>query len=147
VPELPDLVVYQEALESRVAGVLLRQIHLGNPFVLRTVDPSPDTLHNRIVRSVGRVGKRLVLAFDDELFLVVHLMIAGRLRWRTPGQKPGVGSKMILARIEFDAGTLLFTEAGSTKRASLHVVRGAPVLAALDRGGLEPLAADRKSVV
>ncbi|HEX7940810.1 MAG TPA: formamidopyrimidine-DNA glycosylase, partial [Gemmatimonadaceae bacterium] len=88
-----------------------------------------------------RIGKRIVLMFDDELFLVVHLMIAGRLRWRTPDQKPGVGPRMILAALDFPAGTVLFTEAGSKKRASMHVVQGRDALTAMDRGGLEPLTA------
>ena len=139
VPELPDLVVYLDALNQRVVDQPLRQVRLGNPFVLRTVEPPLEALHGRIVRGTRRVGKRLVFEFDDELFLVLHLMIAGRLRWRTPTQKPGVGPKMILAFLEFETGTVLFTEAGSTKRASLHVIRGEAALAALDRGGVEPL--------
>ena len=147
VPELPDLVVYLEALEARVVGQPLEQIRLGNPFVLRSVNPPLDHLHGRIVRGVRRVGKRLVLAFDDELFLVLHLMIAGRLRWRSGGQKAGVGPKMILASLQFESGTVLFTEAGSTKRASMHAVRGEQALMEMDRGGLEPLFATREQFV
>ena len=147
VPEIPDLVVYLEALEARIVGQSLAQIRLGNPFVLRSVDPPLDRLHGCIVRGVRRVGKRLVLVFDAELFLVLHLMIAGRLRWRSPVQKPGVGTKMILASLEFGSGTLLFTEAGSTKRASLHAVRGEQALMEMDRGGLEPLSATREQFV
>jgi formamidopyrimidine-DNA glycosylase len=112
-----------------------------SPFVLRSVDPPPEALHGRIVRDVSRVGKRIVLAFDDDLFLVLHLMIAGRLRWRAPGQKPGVGPRMVLAVLEFPTGTLLFTEAGSKKRASMHVLRGDAALRKEDRGGIEPLTA------
>ena len=147
VPEIPDLVVYLEALEARIVGQSLAQIRLGNPFVLRSVDPPLERLHGCIVRGVRRVGKRLVLVFDAELFLVLHLMIAGRLRWRSPVQKPGVGTKMILASLEFGSGTLLFTEAGSTKRASLHAVRGEQALMEMDRGGLEPLSATREQFV
>jgi len=147
VPELPDLVVYLDALNARVVGQTLRQVRLANPFVLRTVEPSPADVHGRIVRGMRRVGKRLVFEFDDELFLVLHLMIAGRLRWRTSSQKPGVGPKMILAFLEFDSGTVLFTEAGSTKRASLHVIKGEAALRALDRGGVEPLETTRDEFV
>jgi formamidopyrimidine-DNA glycosylase len=139
VPELPDVVVYLEALTRHVVGQRLERIHLLSPFVLRSVDPPIDSLHGQIVGGVRRVGKRIVLAFDDEVFLVIHLMIAGRLRWREPGQKPGMGPKMILASLVFPHGTLFFTEASSTKRASLQLVRGEAALAALDPGGIEPL--------
>ena len=138
-PELPDVTVYVEALSERITGRVLTRVLPLSPFVLRSYDPPLDTLQGRIVRGVSRVGKRIVLAFDEELFLVLHLMIAGRLRWRDPGQKPGVGARMILAKLEFSHGTLLFTEAGSKKRASMHVVRGVAALATLDRGGIEPL--------
>ena len=140
-PELPDIVVYLEALEARVAGQPLQRVLLLSPFVLRSVDPPIAMVEGRIVRRLTRVGKRIVLGFDDELFLVLHLMIAGRLRWRAPGGKPGVGPRMVLAALEFPNGTLFFTEAGTKKRASLHVVRGKPALLAIDRGGLEPLTA------
>jgi formamidopyrimidine-DNA glycosylase len=138
-PELPDVVVYIEALTSRVAGRRLERIRLLSPFVLRSVDPAIEAVSGKAVRNVRRIGKRIVLEFDHELFLVVHLMIAGRLRWREPGQKPGVGSKIVLAAFEFEHGTLLFTEAGSKKRASLRLVRGDSALQAIDPGGLEPL--------
>jgi len=141
VPELPDIIVYLEALEARVAGQPLQRVLLLSPFVLRSVDPPIAIVEGRIVRRLTRVGKRIVLGFDDELFLVLHLMIAGRLRWRAPGGKPGVGPRMVLAALEFPNGTLFFTEAGTKKRASLHVVRGKPALLAIDRGGLEPLTA------
>jgi formamidopyrimidine-DNA glycosylase len=138
-PELPDVVVYIEALISRVAGRRLERIRLLSPFVLRSVDPPIDAVRGEAVRNVRRIGKRIVLEFDHELRLVIHLMIAGRLRWREPGQKPGVGTKIILAVFEFEHGTLLFTEAGSKKRASLQLVRGEAALQAIDPGGLEPL--------
>jgi formamidopyrimidine-DNA glycosylase len=138
-PELPDVVVYIEALTPRIVGQPLQRVNLLSPFVLRSVDPPIASVHGRIVRRLRRVGKRIVLAFDDDLFLVLHLMIAGRLRWREPGQKPGMGPKLILATLEFPNGTLFFTEASSKKRASMQLVAGETALAAIDRGGLEPL--------
>ena len=149
-PELPDVVTYIEALKARLVdhgGQRLDRIKLLSPFVLRSVDPPIDAVHGRVVRDVRRIGKRIVLVFDPpappalpaQLFLVIHLMIAGRLRWREPGQKPGVGPRMILAVFEFANGTLLFTEASSKKRASIQLVRGEAALAALDPGGIEPL--------
>jgi len=138
-PELPDVVVYLEALTRHVVGQCLERIHLLSPFVLRSVDPPIDSIHGQVVRGVRRVGKRIVLAFADDVFLVIHLMIAGRLRWREPGKKPGMGSKMILASFVFPHGTLFFTEASSKKRASMQLVRGEAALRALDPGGLEPL--------
>jgi formamidopyrimidine-DNA glycosylase len=137
-PELPDVVVYIEALTRHIVGRRLERIHLLSPFVLRSVDPPIDMLHGQTVRDVRRIGKRIVLVFDD-VFLVIHLMIAGRLRWREPGQKPGMGPKMILASFEFAHGTLFFTEASSQKRASMLLVRGEAALRALDPGGIEPL--------
>ena len=131
--------VYVEALERHVAGQRLERLTLLSAFVLRSVDPPIDSINGQIVRAVRRIGKRIVLAFDGDLFLVLHLMIAGRLRWREPGQKPGVGPKLILARFEFAHGTLLFTEASSQKRASMQLVRGEAALRALDPGGIEPL--------
>ena len=138
-PELPDLTVYIHALNTRVAGRRLVGVRLLSPFVLRSVDPPLEAINGRTVQAIFRLGKRIVLTLaaatdspssptsssvEDELFLVVHLMIAGRLRWREPHQKSGVGPRMILAAFEFEHGTLLFTEAGSKKRASLHLVRG-----------------------
>jgi formamidopyrimidine-DNA glycosylase len=138
-PELPDVVVYIEALTRHIAGQRLETIHLLSPFVLRSVDPPIDIVHGRIVRGVRRVGKRIVLEFDDDLFIVIHLMIAGRLRWRSTGQKPGIGPKLILASFVFPTGALFFTEASSKKRASMQLVRGEAALRALDPGGVEPL--------
>jgi formamidopyrimidine-DNA glycosylase len=141
VPELPDVVVYVEALTQHVVGQRLDRVNLLSPFVLRSVDPPIASITGQTVRAIRRVGKRLVFVFDHELFLVLHLMIAGRLRWRAPKQKPGVGPRLILASFEFANGVLLFTEASSQKRASMQVVRGEAALRALDPGGVEPLEA------
>jgi formamidopyrimidine-DNA glycosylase len=141
VPELPDVVVYLEALTRHVVGQRLERIQLLSPFVLRSVDPPIESIHGQTVRGVRRIGKRIVLEFPGDVFLVIHLMIAGRLRWREPGKKPGMGPKMILASFVFPHGTLFFTEASSKKRASLQLVRGDAALGALDPGGLEPLEA------
>jgi formamidopyrimidine-DNA glycosylase len=140
-PELPDVVVYLEALEAHTSGRRLERIHLISPFVLRSVEPPIEALRGKAVRELQRIGKRIVFGFGDELYLIIHLMIAGRLRWRSAGEKPGMGRKLMLAAFEFEHGTLLFTEAGSKKRASLQVVRGEEVLRALDPGGIEPLEA------
>jgi formamidopyrimidine-DNA glycosylase len=138
-PELPDVVVYLEALRRHVAGRRLERLTLHSPFVLRTVDPPIDAIQGQIVRGARRIGKRIVLEFDADLFLVIHLMIAGRLRWREPGKKPGMGPKLILGSFTFEHGTLFFTEASSKKRASLRLVRGEAALRELDPGGIEPL--------
>jgi formamidopyrimidine-DNA glycosylase len=138
-PELPDVVVYLEALTRQVVGRRLEKIHLLSPFVLRSVDPPITSLDGQTIRGVRRIGKRIVLEYADDVFLVIHLMIAGRLRWRPPGQKPGMGPKMLLASFEFEHGTLFFTEASSQKRASMQVVRGEEALRVLDPGGIEPL--------
>jgi formamidopyrimidine-DNA glycosylase len=140
VPELPDIVVYVEHLERRIVGRALRKVLLANPFVLRTVDPPIGDAAGREVTGVRRLGKRIVLALSGERFLVIHLMIAGRLRWRDAGGKaPG---KIALASFEFDHGTLFLTEAGSKRRASLHYVAGEAALAALDPGGVDVFAID-----
>jgi formamidopyrimidine-DNA glycosylase len=143
-PELPDVVVYLEALTRHIVGRRLQRLLLHSPFVLRTVDPPIDAIQGRVVHGVRRIGKRIVLAFDDDLFLVLHLMIAGRLRWREPGKKSGMGAKLMLASLVFEHGTLFFTEASSKKRASLQLVRGEAALRALDPGGIEPLEATRE---
>ena len=146
-PELPDVVVYVEALTRHVVHRRLERINLLSPFVLRSVDPPIESVSGQIVHAVRRVGKRLVFDFgtpggrEPAVFLVIHLMIAGRLRWRAPKQKPGMRPKLILASFEFEHGTVFLTEAGSKKRASIQVVRGEEALGALDPGGLEPLAA------
>ena len=139
--------MYVEALTRHVAGQRLVRLTVLSPFVLRSVDPPIASITGSTVRDVRRVGKRIVLGFGrsagagEDLFLVIHLMIAGRLRWRTPGQKPGMGPRLMLATFEFPHGTLFFTEASSKKRASMQLVRGEAALAAHDPGGLEPLEA------
>ena len=136
-PELPDVVVYIEALERRIRGRRLTGIRLLSPFVLRSVEPPIGTLQGRRVLDLRRMGKRIVIGFEGDLYLVIHLMIAGRLRWGLPGAKaPG---KIGLAALDFEEGTLVLTEAGSKRRASLHVVGGSAALSDFDRGGLEPL--------
>jgi formamidopyrimidine-DNA glycosylase len=140
-PELPDVVVYIEALKRHILGQPLTRLNLLSPFVLRSVDPPIDAITGQTVADVRRVGKRIVLVFPGDLFLVLHLMIAGRLRWRAPGQKVGMGPKLILASFEFPNGTLFFTEASSKKRASIQLVRGEAALHALDPGGIEPIEA------
>jgi len=142
-PELPDVSVYIESLAPRIVGQRLERVRLASPFLLRTVDPPLAELFGKRVRALRRLGKRIVVAFDGALFLVIHLMIAGRLRWRPSGTK--VPGKLGLAAFDFSSGTLLLTEASSRKRAALHVVRGEAALAALDPGGLEPLDADLAS--
>jgi len=138
-PELPDVVVYVEALKRRVVDRPVEAVRIASPFVLRSVDPPIDAIVRRAVSDVRRIGKRIVLVFGGDIFLVLHLMIAGRLRWRAIGEKLGIGSKLILATFAFPDGLLLFTEASSKKRASMQVVRGETALRALDPGGLEPL--------
>jgi formamidopyrimidine-DNA glycosylase len=139
VPELPDVEVYVEALRDRVAGKPLERVRLGSPFLLRTVEPPLSAFSGRRVEAVSRLGKRVVLGFEGDLFLVLHLMIAGRLHWKPAGARlPG---KAGLAAFDFPDGTLTLTEAGTKRRAALHAVSGRAPLAALDRGGIEPLEA------
>jgi formamidopyrimidine-DNA glycosylase len=134
-PELPDVEVYREALDRRLAGATLERVELRNPFLLRTAEPPVDATHGRRVTAVRRLGKRLVIALDGDLFLVLHLMIAGRLLWLAPSGKGP--PRITLAVLHFSTGRLAFTEAGTKRRASLHVVSGADALAAFDMGGLE----------
>ncbi|HLU38679.1 MAG TPA: DNA-formamidopyrimidine glycosylase family protein [Planctomycetota bacterium] len=136
-PELPDVTIYQERLVALLRGEVLEQTRLFSPFVLRSVEPPITALHGRALRGVERLGKRLVFDFGDDLFLVVHLMIAGRLRWRKKGSKPP--GRLGLAAFDFAPGTVMLTEAATRKRASLHVVPGRAALAEFDRGGLEVL--------
>ncbi len=143
-PELPDVTVYVEALEARVRGETLQGIRVATPFVVRTADPPLSAAAGRRVVGVRRVGKRVVLELEGDLFLAVHLMIAGRLHWIAAGAKPGRSART-LAELAFPAGRVTLTEAGTKRRAALHLVRGAEGLAALDRGGLEPLEADLAS--
>jgi formamidopyrimidine-DNA glycosylase len=139
-PELPDIEAYRDALAARVLGEPLVAARIDHPFVLRTAVPPLAECVGERVREILRIGKRIALAFEGELFLVVHLMIAGRLRWLEPGAK--APARITLARFEFPRGTLALTEAGTKRRASLHVVRGKAALAALDPGGLDVLACD-----
>jgi len=142
-PELPDIVVYLEALAPRILGRRLECIRIGSPFVLRSAGstaPEPAALAGRTVRGLRRLGKRIVIELDGAAFLMIHLMIAGRLHWKRAGSAlPGRAG---LAAFDFAHGTLLFTEAGTKHRASLHLVEGAAGLAGHDRGGVEPLDAD-----
>src|SRR5258705_9807221 len=141
-PELPDIVVYVEHLERRIAGATLESVRVASPNLLRTFDPPLDAVHARRVTGLRRVGKRIVIALEGGLFLVIHLMISGRLRWSEGTAKlPG---KVGLATFTFSTGTLGLTEASQKKRASLHVVRGEDGLAALDPGGIEPLEVSRE---
>jgi len=139
-PELPDVALYCQALNARIGGQPLRGARIVNAFVLRTAVPPLGVLIGRRVVEVRRIGKRIVLAFEADLYLVVHLMIAGRLRWLSDGRKPP--GRITLALLDFDGGTLALTEAGTKRRASLHVVEGAAALAAFDMGGLEVEGAD-----
>jgi formamidopyrimidine-DNA glycosylase len=137
VPELPDVVVYLEALEPRILGKVLLGLRLGNPFVLRTVEPAVSEIAGRRVVELRRIGKRIVLGLEGDLFIVIHLMIAGRFKWLPPKAKfPG---KLGLAAFDFESGTLLLTEAGSKRRASIHLVRGEEALHTFDPGGIEVL--------
>jgi formamidopyrimidine-DNA glycosylase len=139
-PELPDVVVYTESLKARIAGQRLERIRLVSLFVLRTALPPISDAEGKRVTGVRRLGKRIVLALEGELFLVLHLMIAGRLRWLARSAKPP--ARITLAVLEFADGALAFTEAGTKRRAALHLVRGEVALAAFDMGGLEPIDAD-----
>jgi formamidopyrimidine-DNA glycosylase len=140
-PELPDITVYVEALERRVVGATLTSVRVFGPALLRSVEPPLGALEGRRVAGVRRLGKRVVLALESELFVVLHLMVAGRLHWTDTGARPGRGRP--LARFAFSSGTLTLSEAGSRKRATLHVVRGESALAAHDPGGLEVLEASQ----
>lgn len=139
-PELPDITAYLRALEPRVLGQVLLQVRLGNPFLLRTAVPPIREAEGKRVLDLRRLGKRIIFQLEDELFLVLHLMIAGRLHWKASGAK--LGAKNTLAAFDFDGGTLTLTEAGSKRRASLYLLRGEQALREHDRGGLEVLEAD-----
>jgi formamidopyrimidine-DNA glycosylase len=139
-PELPDIEVYLDALRPRVVGQPLKRVRLVSPFLLRSVNPPIGDAEGRIVAGVRRLGKRIVFALDGDLFLVLHLMIAGRLQWKSAGAKPP--GKVGLATFDFPTGTLVLTEAGSKKRASLHLLRGEADLSRHNPGGLEVLDAD-----
>jgi formamidopyrimidine-DNA glycosylase len=150
VPELPDVAVYVERLEARIVGRPLERVRLASPFLPRSADPSIQEAEGKQVVGVRRIGKRIVVALEDALFVVLHLMIAGRLHWKEqPGSR--IPGKVGLAAFDFPTGTLLLTEAGTKRRAALHLVRGEQALATFDRGGLEvleaPLAAFREALL
>src|SRR2546426_11452933 len=138
-PELPDIVVYLDALRPRVLGQTLEAVRIGSPFVVRSVDPPIQAAVGRRVTGLSRLGKRIVIALESDLRLVIHLMIAGRLRWKRRGA--AVPGRIGLAAFDFPDGTLLLTEAGTRRRAALHLVRGDAGVATLGRGGLEVLEA------
>jgi len=135
-PELPDITVYVEALEARIVGQPLNELRIASPFLLRTVEPSLTSVAGKRVVGVRRMAKRIVLSLEDDLRIVLHLMIAGRLHWLSPTKRV---PRNIIAAFEFGNGTLTLTEAGTKKRASLHLVRGDASLATFERGGLDPL--------
>ncbi|MFN2601176.1 MAG: Fpg/Nei family DNA glycosylase [Gemmatimonadaceae bacterium] len=136
-PELPDITVYIEALEKRIVGRKLERIRIANPFLVRSVDPPISDTEGHTVAAIRRLGKRIAIGFENDLWIVIHLMIAGRFRWVASGAK--IPGKLGLAALDFESGTLILTEAGSTRRASLYVVMGEAALESIDRGGLEPL--------
>jgi formamidopyrimidine-DNA glycosylase len=144
-PELPDIAAYIEALSPRVIDRPVERLRVGNPFLLRTISPTPEEVAGRRVESLHRLGKRIVFNLDSHLFVVVHLMIAGRFRWRARGAP--IPGRIGLAAFDFPTGTLLLTEAGSRRQASLHILRGSEALAPFDRGGLEVLDADASHFV
>jgi formamidopyrimidine-DNA glycosylase len=139
-PELPDIAAYISALEPRILGQLLERVRVASVFLLRTADPPLTSVEGRVVRRLRRVGKRIAIGFDGDLWLVLHLMIAGRLHWRPPNAK--LGGRNALAAFDFPTGSLVLTEAGSKRRASLHVLRGDEALEAIDPGGIDVFAGD-----
>ena len=139
-PEFPDVEIYVERLSHYVGGHRLERIRFNSPFVLRSVEPPIGDVHNRVVERVSRRGKQIVISLEQDLHLVIHLMISGRLRWRKPGS--AIPKGMGLAALDFDNGVLLFTEVSKKKRASLHLVTGRHALRAFDRGGLEIFESD-----
>ncbi len=142
-PEFPDIVVYIEALEQRVVGHVLQRVRIAGPFLLRTAVPPIDSVQGHKVMVVRRIGKRIALGFENRVWLVFHLMIAGRLHWKAKAVVPD--GRRTLAAFEFDAGTLTLTEAGAKKRASLHLFADEEAMAAIDPGGLEVLSATREA--
>jgi formamidopyrimidine-DNA glycosylase len=142
-PELPDIVVYIEALEQRVLGHVLERVRIAGPFLLRTAAPSTDSVQGKKVAELRRIGKRIALGFENGMWLVFHLMIAGRLHWKNKSVVPD--GRRMLAAFVFDSGTLTLTEAGTQKRASLHLFADEAGMAAIDPGGLEPLSATRET--
>jgi formamidopyrimidine-DNA glycosylase len=139
-PELPDISAYIDALESRIVAQPIERIRLASPFLLRTVDPSPAEIEGRVVRELRRIGKRIAIGVEGDLWLVLHLMIAGRLHWRERGAK--LKGRQELAAFDFPNGSLVLTEAGARHRASLHLLRGREALTAIDPGGIDVFASD-----
>ncbi len=139
-PELPDIAAYLGALESRIVGQPIQQVRLASPFLLRTAEPPVTDAEGREVRELRRIGKRIAIGVEGDLWLVLHLMIAGRLHWRPAGAK--LGGRQSLAAFDFPNGSLVLTEAGSKHRASLHIVRGEEKLRALDPGGIDVFTVD-----
>ena len=142
-PELPDVELYLHALRPRIVGQRLRRLRLASPFLLRSVDPPVAAIEGRVVRGVRRVGKRIVWSMDSGVCVVIHLMIAGRFRWRA--SDAAIPRKAGLAAFDFDTGTLLLTEAGSRRRASLHIVAGEGEVEEMNPGGIEVLPASREA--
>lgn len=139
--ELPDITVYIEALDQRIVGHVLERVQIAGPFLLRTAAPPIDSVQGHAVTGLRRIGKRIAIGFDNDIWLVFHLMIAGRLRWSEKRKVPD--GRRTLAALDFDSGTLTLTEAGARKRASLHVVEGEAALKKLDPGGIDVMAASR----
>ncbi len=139
-PELPDIAAYISALDSRIVGQPLEQVRLASPFLLRTVQPPLKDVEGRTVRELRRIGKRIAIGVDGDLWLVLHLMIAGRLHWRPPGAK--LAGRQNLAAFDFPNGSLVLTEAGTKRRASLHVLSGDEGLRSIDPGGIEIFSSD-----
>lgn len=139
-PELPDITVYIESLEARIGGAMLESIDLGNSFLLRTVEPAADDLYGSTVRSIKRIGKRIAIQLSNDHWMVIHLMIAGRLQWIDHGTKPN--AKKYIAQFNFSSGTLRLTEAGTKRRASLHLFASEAHARSQDRGGIEVLDCD-----
>ena len=141
-PELPDVTVYVELIAAKTVGRTIDRVRIASPFVLRSVDPPVSAAEGKIVRDVRRIGKRIAIGLDGDIWIVIHLMIAGRFRWLAPGAK--IPGRMGLAAFDFENGTLILTEAGTQRRASITLVRGEEALGAIDRGGVEPLEVDQK---
>jgi formamidopyrimidine-DNA glycosylase len=142
-PELPDILLYLHALRPRIVGQRVVRARLASPFLLRSIDPPLSSIDGRTIVGLRRLGKRVVMEAEDEIFLVFHLMIAGRFRWKPPGTK--IPGKVGLFALDFEHGTLILTEAGTKRQASLHVVRGEQALAQHDPGGMEVIGSDARA--
>ena len=138
-PELPDITVYLEAIEQRILGEQLQAVRVNSPFLVRSFDPPIEAAHAKHVRNLRRIGKRIAIGLDDDLWIVLHLMIAGRLHWKPPGAR--LSGKNQLAALDFSGGALVLTEAGAKRRAALYMVRGEAALAEFQRGGIDVLVA------